>query len=174
MLTVTQAMRRAGSTALRDMRSEAKKRIRERKMLRGSAAAKVLKISRPAHLGPDMMAEWRLDVRGGTTHVSDYPGYRQIGKRGPGEHNRSGTRKAGPTRPGGVVVQINRGGGRSFIPGGFVATMPSGHTGVFVRDPSKTMKGSKRQSISERLGSRPVDALLHPNEAQNIAQRGRR
>ena len=48
----------------------------------------------------------------------------------------------------------------------FVATMTSGHEGVFRR------KGKARLPIEELRGSRRVDALLHEGEAQGVAERG--
>lgn len=143
---LVQAMRRAGATALRDMRSEARKRIRDRKRIRASRIARVLRLQRPGRIVPGVTSEWRLNVLGGTTRVSDYP-YRQ-------------TRR-------GVTVAINK-SKRSLLRSAFVATMATGHRGVFVRT------GTARLPIREPLASRPVDALLHPGEAQGVAERGAR
>jgi len=65
----------------------------------------------------------------------------------------------------GVSVAVNR-AKRSVVKGGFVATMRSGHKGIFRR------RGAGRLPISELYGSRPVDALLHPGEARGVVRRG--
>lgn len=50
----------------------------------------------------------------------------------------------------GVSVKINRQGGRHLIPHAFIATMPSGHTGVFQREIRHQDRG--------RFGTIPVQA----------------
>ena len=65
----------------------------------------------------------------------------------------------------GVSVEVNR-GKRTLLKGAFVATMKSGHVGIFRR------QGKTRLPIEELRGSRPVDALLHQGEAQGVADRG--
>lgn len=145
---ITPAIRRslskAGTTALRDMRSEASKRIRQRKRIKARYVAKALQLQRPRKVALD--SEWTLLVRGTPVPLIAYPA-RQT-KRG-------------------VSVEVNR-GKRSFLKGAFIATMKTGHKGVFVR------KGKARLPIRELYGSRPVDALLHEGEAQHVQERGRR
>lgn len=143
-ISMVSALRRAGSTALRDMRSEAKKRIRARKALKAGAVAKTLHISRPAKVVPDITSEWALNVTGGVLRASDYP-YRQTKK--------------------GVSVRINK-TKRSILRSAFVATMSNGHKGVFLR------RGKERLPIKEPVASRPVDALRHPGEAEAVGERG--
>jgi hypothetical protein len=142
---IARALGKAGSTALRDMRSEASKRIRQRKRLKSGIVAKALRMRRPRKATIDG-AEWAVDVSGKPVPLSAYP-HRQ-------------TRK-------GVSVEVNR-GKRTLIQSAFVATMRSGHEGVFVR------RGAKRLPIKELLGSRPVDALLHEGEAEAVSARGAR
>ncbi len=140
---VKRALRKAGATALRDMRSEASKRIRARKRIRGPYITRALSLRRPR--GGDVAGwEWALDVSGQPVPLVAYP-HRQ-------------TRK-------GVTVEVNR-GKRTLVAGSFVATMKSGHKGVFRR------RGSARLPIEELRGSRPVDALLHEGEAEAVADRG--
>ncbi len=142
---VARALKKAGSTALRDMRSEASKRIRQRKRLKASAIAKALKLRRPK--GSDIASmSWAVDVSGQPVPLGAYP-HRQ-------------TRK-------GVSVEVNR-GKRTLVKDAFVATLKSGHESVFRR------RGKARLPIQELLGSRPVDALLHEGEAQGVAERGQR
>lgn len=137
------ALRKAGATALRDMRSEASKRIRARKRIKVSYIARALKLRRPS--GGDIAGmEWALDVSGEPVPLVAYP-HRQTKK--------------------GVSVSVNR-GKRTLVKGSFVATMKSGHKGVFRR------RGKARLPIEELRGSRPVDALLHEGEADAVAERG--
>lgn len=137
------ALRKAGATAQRDMRSEASKRIRQRKRISSKYITRALSLSRPT--GSDINTlEWALLVSGGPVPLVAYPA-RQ-------------TRK-------GVSVEVNR-GKRTLVAHAFLATMKSGHEGVFRRE------GKARLPIRELLGSRPVDALLHEGEAQAVAERG--
>lgn len=141
----SRAARKAGSTALRDMRSEASKRVRGRKRIKAGVVQRSLMLRRPKGTSLARL-EWAVDVLGKTQRVSDYP-FRAT-KRG-------------------VSVMINK-GKRSLLPGAFVATMASGHRGVFVRE------GKKRLPIDEPLASRVVDALLHKGEAPGVLERGKR
>ncbi len=137
------ALRKAGATALRDMRSEASKRIRARKRIKTRYITRALTLRRPK--GGDIAAmAWAVDVSGEAVPLVAYP-HRQTKK--------------------GVSVEVNR-GKRTLIKGSFVATLKSGHAGVFKR------RGKARLPIAELRGSRPVDALLHEGEAQGVADRG--
>lgn len=139
------ALRKAGATALRDMKSEANKRIRARKKIEVRYIGRALSLARPT--GSDISSfSWALNVSGERVPLTAYP-FRQ-------------TRK-------GVSVEVNR-GKRTLVKGSFVATMGSGHKGVFLR------KGKARLPIRELTGSRPVDALLHKGEADGVAERGGR
>src|SRR4051812_16398912 len=137
------ALRKAGATALRDMRSEASKRIRARKRIKVSYIRKALTLGKPK--GSDISSfAWSLNVSGDPVPLVAYP-HRQTKK--------------------GVSVEVNR-GKRTLVKGSFVATMKSGHEGIFRR------KGKARLPIHELRGSRPIDALLHEGEAQGVADRG--
>lgn len=137
------ALRKAGATALRDMRSEASKRIRTRKRIRVSYIRRAMTMRRPK--GSDIAGmEWALQFSGEPVPLSAYP-HRQTKK--------------------GVTVEVNK-GKRTLLKGSFKATMKSGHKGVFAR------KGKARLPIGERFGSRPVDAMLHAGEAEAVAERG--
>jgi hypothetical protein len=137
------ALRKAGSTALRDMRSEANKRIKTRKRIKPSYIARALTLRRAKESNLNG-AEWGIDVSGEPVPLVAYP-HRQTKK--------------------GVSVEVNR-GKRTLVKGAFVATMRSGHKGVFKR------RGKERLPIRELLGSRPLDALLHKGEADGVAARG--
>jgi len=140
---VVRALRKAGATALRDMRSEASKRIRARKRISPKCISRALSLRRPK--GSDIASmSWAVQVSGEPVPLVAYP-HRQ-------------TKES-------VSVEVNR-GKRTLLKGAFVATMTSGHEGVFRR------KGKARLPIEELRGSRRVDALLHEGEAQGVAERG--
>ncbi len=141
--SIARALSKAGSTALRDMRSEASKRIRQRKRLQAGVISKAFHLRRPKATSIDGML-WALDVSGKPVRLIDYP-HRQ-------------TRK-------GVSVEVNR-GKRTLVVHAFIARMTSGHEGIFRR------VGRARLPIHELLGSRPVDALLHEGEVESVAARG--
>lgn len=141
---IVRAMRKARSTSLRDMRSEASKRVRSRKRIKAKAVRQALVKRKPKGRDIGDMV-WGVDVRGDTVPLAVYP-HRQTKK--------------------GVSVTVNR-GKRTLLKGAFVATMRSGHKGVFMRD------SKARLPIRELLGSRPVDALLHQGEASAVTKRGR-
>lgn len=136
------ALRKAGATALRDMRAEASKRVRARKAIKGSYVRRALTLRKTGGDIADM--SWSVDVGGASVPLTAYP-TRQ-------------TRK-------GVSVEVNR-GKRTLVKGSFKAAMESGHKGVFRR------RGKARLPIQELFGSRPVDALLHKGEAAGVAARG--
>lgn len=140
---IVRALRKAGATALRDMRSEASKRVRQRKRIKASYVSRSLTMTRPK--GTDISAmTWELNASGDPVPLVAYPA-RQTAK--------------------GVSVEVNR-GKRTLLKGSFLASMSSGHRGVFQR------VGKARLPIEEMLGSRPVDALLHKGEADAVAARG--
>lgn len=161
-INLTRVMKMAGATALRDMRAEAKKRVRDKKRVKAKAVAKALHIERPKRVYPNAPAAWALNVEGGVLRVSDYP-HRQ---------NRIG-----------VGANINK-GTRSLLKSAFVATMASGHKGVFIREATATAaqpRNRRRRSnrvgrlpIREPVASRPVDLLRQPGQAQAVAERGLR
>lgn len=142
--TVTRAIQRSGSTSLRDMKSEASKRVRKLKRLKVKQVKRAIHVTKPSKSMTLRDIEWSVNITGEKVRLSDYP-HRQ-------------TRK-------GVSVTVNK-GKRTLISGAFVATLRSGHEGVFIR------RGPRRLPIREMLGSRPVDALLHRGQAEGVAERG--
>jgi hypothetical protein len=152
------ALSKAGSTALRDMRSEAFKRIRARKRIKAKYITRALTMVR-AKGGDIASLSWALKVSGDPVPLVAYPHRAVKGKRG--------RRRMGPRSPGGMLVEVNV-GKQTLVRGAFAATMKSGHMGIFRR------RGAARLPIHELLGSRPVDALLHQGEAEGVAERGGR
>jgi hypothetical protein len=138
------------------MRSEASKRIKARKRIASKYITRALTMARPK--GGDIASlEWALKVSGQPVPLIAYP-HSQV-------NGRTGKRGMGPRSQGGVSVEVNT-GKRTLVRGAFIATMKSGHVGIFRR------RGAARLPIQELLGSRPVDALLHQGEAQGVADRG--
>jgi len=66
-----------------------------------------------------------------------------------------GSKKVAPAR--GVSVKVRKAGGNKTITGGFVARMPSGHIGLFVRSNRINKKG--RQTIEEKYGPSAITLL---------------
>lgn len=124
------ALSKAGGDAARAMAAESNRGIRSRKRMKIAALKKALPLTFPRTKEIVRLA-WRMDVSGALVPVSAFP-LRQ-------------TRK-------GISVAINT-GARSFIKSAFVATMKSGHRGVFLRS------GKKRLPIKEAFTTRVVDVF---------------
>jgi hypothetical protein len=152
---VGRALRKAGATALRDMRGTASKRIRARKALKAGTVSKAIQLQSPK--GNLLEGQWVFRMTGLVVPLIAYP-HRLRTQRVTGADGKVRKRKV-------LEVEVNK-GVRSLVPGAFVATMKSGHEGIFKR------LGKERLPIKELLGSRPVDALLHQGEAQAVADRG--
>lgn len=161
---IARACSKAGATALRDMRSEAKKRIRARKRLKAGVVAQALNLIRPKGTANLAAGSWTLAVTGKPVALIAYP-HREVAGSAVGRSRRTGRFTASKPTGGGVDVEVNV-GKRTLVLHAFVATMSSGHEGIFKR------RSKARNPIEELLGSRPVDALLHVGEAQGVADRG--
>lgn len=136
---------RAGVDALRAMRAEASRRIRQSKNMKPSAIGK--RITTGKAKGKDRLA-WTVRASGENVPIASFGGLRQIGK----GRRRIRKRKDG-SRRGGVMVEINRGVPK-LIPGAFIATMRSGHKGVFRRERRKL-----RLPIKELFTTTVADAF---------------
>lgn len=131
-IAVTRAARKAGSSAIRAVRVESTRAVRARKQIRVRAVRNALTVSRAPAAGTALEnLEWKMFAKDVGTRISDYP-FRQ-------------------TRAG-VSVGINA-GARSLIKSAFVATMKSGHTGVFKRE------GTARLGIKELFTTRVADVF---------------
>lgn len=137
------ALGKAAKTATRDMRSEGAKIVRDEKRVRARIIRKAIKERKfdatafPMDIGVDINAK--------PVSLLAYP-TRQVRK--------------------GVTTAVNRGQGRTMIASAFIATMSSGHKGVFLRDTSA------RLPITEQLGSRPQDVLRKTGRAEKVQRRG--
>lgn len=125
------AARKAGGEALRFMRAEASRQVRAKKRFRVSAFNKATTLRYPSG-GSDLGdLEWSLNIQGDPMPVSAFR-TRQTAR--------------------GVSAFINV-GKTSFIKSAFLATMKSGHQGVFFR------QGKTRLPIDEAFTSRITDPL---------------
>jgi hypothetical protein len=127
---LTRSLGKAGSDAARAMKAASGKTVRERKRLKVARVNKALPLTFPKVKDISSLV-WRMDVSGSPIPAVDYP-HRQ-------------TRR-------GVSVEINT-GKRSLIRGAFVATMRSGHTGIFRR------RGKSRLPIDEVFTSKIADVF---------------
>ena len=112
------------------MRVESSRGVRAKKRMKVAAVNKALPLTFPGSKDISRLA-WRMDVSGALVPVSAFP-HRQ-------------TRK-------GVSVAINV-GKRVLIRSAFVATLRSGHEGVFLR------KGKARLPIKEAFTTRVSDVF---------------
>lgn len=67
----------------------------------------------------------------------------------------------------GVTIKVLRGGARKTIRGAFIATMKSGHKGVFVR------RGKRQLPIDERFGEAPAQSVLTSTIMNTVTTRAR-
>lgn len=127
---VFRALKKAGSDAIKATRVEGSRYVRSRKRFKVSKANKGLPLVFPHSKEIDGL-EWKMLVSGRPSPVIDFP-HRQV--------------KAG------VRVEINR-GHPTLIKSAFIATMKSGHEGVFKR------VGKARLPIKELFTTRLSDVF---------------
>jgi len=147
--------RMAGSSALRAMKAEASRQIRERKAIKAGRVSKALSTISP-RVGDPLV--WTLKASSTPLPLIAF-GARQT-KRG-------------------VSIVAAR-GTRTVLPGTFIATMPrSGHTGVFERTgsygrvPTKPSKRNPKtlETIQELKGGSIADTFREVSPA--VAEKGR-
>lgn len=108
---VAKAAKKAGGDAIRKMRTQSSRQVREQKRFKLKATRDGLPVFFPQ--GQNLAdLEWTMRVSGAPSRVIDFP-VRELSK--------------------GVKPSINRGKKGTLIESAFVATMKSGHRGVFVR-----------------------------------------
>lgn len=149
---VIRATQAAGSSALRAMRAEGSRRIREKKGIQAGQIDRALTLLYPP--SKDVFL-WRLVAKAKPIPLIAF-GARQ-------------------TRTG-VSVEVTK-GKRSIIRHAFIATMASGHKGVFMREgPKRRMAqgryaGKMRQPIDERFSATVASAL--GQAAPEVMERGK-
>ena len=137
------ALKKAGGDAARAMKVESSRGVRSRKRMKVAFVNRSLPLEFPKSKEIARLA-WRMDVSGALVPVVALP-HRQTGK--------------------GVMVQINVGASK-LIKGAFLATMASGHKGVFQRYGPRRIamkgrsKGKMRQAIREAFTTRVSDVFL--------------
>lgn len=128
---VARAASKAGNDALRAMRTAAGRSVRQRKKIKAGVVSKAFKLNYASPRSSLESMEWSMDVTGAPMPLIAFP--------------HSQTRR-------GVSVMVNA-GSRKLVKGAFIATMKSGHEGVFVRT------GKARLPIKELFSTRVTDVF---------------
>lgn len=131
---VWEAARKGGNTTLRRMQAEANRRVRAQRNLKQRFVKNALRLQFPRRRGSSsrQSLQWQMNVRGDGVGLINYS---------PRETKRG--------------VSVNVAGQRQLIEGAFIATMDSGHTGVFRRT------GTGRLPIEELFSTRVSDVFLN-------------
>ena len=141
---LTRALSKAGGDAIRAVRVTSSRTVRSRKRMKASRVNKALELQFPRGSKHIDDLVWRMKISPDLVPTSQYP-YRQ-------------------TRLG-VSVAINK-GKRTLIKGAFVATMKSGHVGIFMRE------GKARLPIKEAFSSRVNDVMQDKATIPAVSARG--
>lgn len=139
------ALSKAGGDAVRALRADSVRSVRSRKRFKAAKLRRALPLFFPRGRKIESLL-WEMKVSGEPVPVSSLP-HRQ-------------TRK-------GVSVAINT-GKRSFIRSAFIATMKSGHTGVFLR------RGAGRLPIDEAFTTKVSDVFNDTGMIPDVMQTAER
>jgi hypothetical protein len=143
---VLSTTKKAGGDAIRAVRAEAKRRVRERVRIRaGYLANRALPLVYPKGAERLEGLVWRVDVSGAAVPLGEYP--------------RRQTRR-------GVSVEVQV-GKRSLIQSAFLAASRGGRKGVFLRP------GKARYPMGHRLGLNVADSMADGRVPELALQRGR-
>lgn len=141
---IVSALRKAGGDGLRAMRAEAKRQVRARKSIKAAYLSnRALPLSSPKGRKLEGLV-WAMGISGKEIPLSKYPA-RQTKK--------------------GVSIMVNR-GRRKLVRRAFLATMKSGHTGVFLRE------GKRRLPIKHALSSSVADVFRDKGRPESVTGRG--
>jgi hypothetical protein len=135
-------LRASGSDAVRFLRTGSNRLIRQRKRFKASTLNRAMTLEYPSRARDIEGLEWKLNVSGAPVPLAEFP-HRQTAK--------------------GVSVGINV-SKRTLIKSAFVATMASGHEGVFERE------GKSRLPISELYSTRVTDVFQDAGFADYVFQ----
>ncbi len=124
-------LRKSGSDAVRFLRTGSNRLIRQRKRFKASTLNKAMTLGFPSRAASIDALVWTMDVSGKPVPLVEFP--------------HSQTQR-------GVSVGINV-SKRTLIQSAFIATMQSGHTGVFER------VSSKRLPITELYSTKVTDVF---------------
>lgn len=143
---VKRAIKKAGGDAIRKVRTESTRYVRSKKKLKVGFIQKRLRLVFPRS---NDLADLRWDMRisGKPIPLSAYPS-RQTSK--------------------GVSVHVNATGSRKVVKGAFLATMKSGHKGVYSR------MGKKRLPIEEHFSSSIAHVFNNAEAMPRIHTHGQR
>lgn len=142
---VRDSLRKAGGDAMRAVRTDTKRGVRRRKRVKARYLQnRALPIQFPRRTAPISELTWVMRVSGAGVPLGRYPA-RQTKK--------------------GVRVEVNR-GKRVLLKGAFMATMKSGHKGVWMRE------GKKRLPIDHAMSSRVSDVAQDRGFAPDVLRRG--
>lgn len=128
---ITRALYVAGTQAVRVMKTGASRRIRDRKRFKVSAVKAGMDLTSPKSRTQISSLVWKLQISGRPVPLIEFP-HRQLRK--------------------GVKIQVNQ-GKWTLVPHSFLATMRSGHEGVFQR------LGKARLPIREAYSTRLTDVF---------------
>jgi hypothetical protein len=148
---LVRALSKAGADAIRAMKAESSRKIRERKRIKVARVNRSLPLYFPEAKELGRMA-WAMKVSGKLVPLAEFP-HRQT-KRG-------------------VSVAVNV-GQRKLIKGAFVATMKSGHLGIFMRrrvQGPQTKKQAKR-GLFPRTPRLPIEEAFTTRIADVFADGG--
>jgi hypothetical protein len=154
-LAAEKSLQMAGASALRAMRAEANRAVRERKRIKLAAIGSLISLQYPHGKGPEQV--WKMRVKSQLTPVAAYP-HRQT---------RAGVR---------AEITVGR---TTTIRGSFVARMRTGHRGVFLRHGtprpalSGRYKGKMRQAIREVWTTKLVDVFQDQGFTDRLFARAR-
>lgn len=130
---LARAIRLAGNQAARGMKKDSIQRIQAKKIIRSDDVANGLPLIFPGTRTEIKEMYWRMNVSGKPVPLGRFPVI--------------------DTRKKGVLVRVNVSGGTKRLRQAFVATLRSGHRGVFMR------KGKARLPIRELFTSRLSDTM---------------
>lgn len=150
------ALSKSGGDAIRAARVASGRIVRFRKAFRVSRVNRGLVLAFPRQPRGDIsQLEWRVNVSGSMSPVGSFASVRGFGQRIRGRKGRK------EVSPGGVIAKINA-GRSSRIPGAFLATMKSGHRGVFMRTGAK---------VKELFTSRVSDVFSDAGMPEHVLER---
>lgn len=145
---LTRALSKAGGDAIRAISAASTRAVRFRKRVKAKRVRDAFRLRFPRGAKHLDDLQWALVVSRQPIPLADYP--------------------RGQTKTG-VTVGVNK-GKRSLIKGAFLATMKSGHQGVFVRESHG--KGSKRLPIRELFSSTVLDVFSDGGMVPAVMERG--
>jgi hypothetical protein len=141
---LARATKKAGGKALRSMRTDANKTVREQRKMTSARVNSALGLVFPTSKEISRLA-WKLDISGALVPVSAFP------------HRQTKT---------GVRVEIKP-GNKKTIKSAFIARMASGHVGVFQR------KGKARLPIKEAFTTRVSSLFLIEENRERVMANAR-